>query len=326
MVVLPVTLIAGYLGAGKTTLVNHLLRHNGGRRLAVLVNDFGDINIDADLIEAQADDIISLAGGCVCCSFGSDLMGALARIVDSGARFDHVLIETSGVALPGAVVLMLRLVSGLHLDATLVLADASTIREQADDRYVGDMVQTQLLQADLIVLNKADLISEAELNSTRAWLTARAPKATVLTTCRAEGVAALVFSLQDPEPPASVEQQPTLDRLVNRTIRSVQPVSAGKRFSSLTLPVAHPVDPHRLATLLSNPGLNLLRAKGFVHDSQGIAHQIQLVGARAQVAPLTRSAPAAAQLVMIGLAGQLNRANLLAALSASRVDRDKIAP
>ena len=76
----PVTVVGGYLGAGKTTLVNHLLRTAQGVRLAILVNDFGSLAIDADLIEARSDNLISIAGGCVCCSFGSDLMGALMKL------------------------------------------------------------------------------------------------------------------------------------------------------------------------------------------------------------------------------------------------------
>ena len=98
---LPVTVIGGYLGAGKTTLVNHLLRHAEGRRLAVLVNEFGELPIDADLIEAEGDDLISISGGCVCCSFGSDLTAALLRLAALEPRPDHVVIEASGVAIPG---------------------------------------------------------------------------------------------------------------------------------------------------------------------------------------------------------------------------------
>ena len=91
---LPVTLIGGYLGAGKTTLVNALLRNAAGRRLAVLVNEFGALPIDGDLIEAEADNLISLAGGCVCCSFGSDLVAALGELRARVAAIDQVLIET----------------------------------------------------------------------------------------------------------------------------------------------------------------------------------------------------------------------------------------
>ncbi|MCG6953324.1 MAG: GTP-binding protein, partial [Betaproteobacteria bacterium] len=114
---LPVTVIGGYLGAGKTTLVNHLLRHAGGKRLAVLVNDFGELPIDADLIESQNDAVISLAGGCLCCSFGSDLLGAVNSLTRRVPRPDQLLIEASGVALPDAIAASLSLLREVALDA-----------------------------------------------------------------------------------------------------------------------------------------------------------------------------------------------------------------
>lgn len=167
---LPVTILGGYLGAGNTTLVNRLLRAANGRRIAVLVNDFGDIGIDADLIEAREGDVINLAGGCVCCSFGSDLMAALLRLRERSSLLDHVLIETSGVALPATVASTVSLVEGLRVDAIVLLADASVIRQQASDRYVGETVLRQLQQADLLVLNKLDLVQAAEKRAVINWM------------------------------------------------------------------------------------------------------------------------------------------------------------
>ena len=100
---IPVSVIGGYLGAGKTTLVNHLLRNANGRKLAILVNEFGELPIDADLIEADDGDMISIAGGCICCSYGSDLVGALMELPERMPDMDGMLIEASGVALPGAL-------------------------------------------------------------------------------------------------------------------------------------------------------------------------------------------------------------------------------
>ena len=105
----PVTIIGGYLGAGKTTLVNHLLRNAQGRRLAILVNEFGELPIDADLIEARDDDIISLSGGCVCCSYGNDLIMAMMDMARMEPRPDHIVLEASGVALPAAIASSLSL-------------------------------------------------------------------------------------------------------------------------------------------------------------------------------------------------------------------------
>ena len=95
--VTPTLIVGGYLGAGKTTLVNHLLRNAGGRRIAVMVNDFGELTIDADLIEGAEGSVLALAGGCVCCSFGSDLLGALQDVLQRQPQPDLILIETSGV-------------------------------------------------------------------------------------------------------------------------------------------------------------------------------------------------------------------------------------
>jgi G3E family GTPase len=177
---LPVTVLGGYLGVGKTTLLNHLLRQAGGRRLAVLVNDFGDINIDAGLIESREGNVLELAGGCVCCSFGSDLVGALLALPQRKPAPDHVVIETSGVALPGSVARTVGLVSELTLDAVIVVVDADTVRERAADRYVGDTVSAQLAQADLVVVNTLDLVDADTLADLGRWLQIRAEDAPIV--------------------------------------------------------------------------------------------------------------------------------------------------
>ena len=120
---LPAVVIGGYLGAGKTTLVNRVLRAAAGRRIAVVVNDFGEIGIDADLIESRDGDVLNLAGGCVCCAVGSDLVAGLMALPQRIAPPDVVLIETSGVALPGAVARAVRLVPGLDADGIVDAPD-----------------------------------------------------------------------------------------------------------------------------------------------------------------------------------------------------------
>lgn len=154
---LPVTVISGYLGAGKTTLVNQMLRQAKGRRLAVMVNEFGDLAIDADLIEAEGDDLIALAGGCVCCSYGDDLMAALAKMAAMVPAPDHVILEASGVALPGAIAASLNLIAGIEPAGVVVLADVAQIDGLLANDYLGDTVERQLKDADLVVLTKGDL-------------------------------------------------------------------------------------------------------------------------------------------------------------------------
>jgi G3E family GTPase len=213
----PAILIGGYLGAGKTTLVNHLLRHAGGRRLAVLVNDFGEVSIDADLIVGAADGVLSLAGGCVCCSFGSDLVGTLAEVLRRDPRPDAVLIETSGVGIPSAVARAARLVPGLRLEATVVVADAPTVQARAADRYVGDTVRQQLDDADLLLLNQTDRVDAATLARLQAWWTAGHPRTPLWPTVRAQVPAEGVLGFQarpaeEPADTAPAEEPPGADR------------------------------------------------------------------------------------------------------------------
>src|SRR4051794_21239372 len=176
---LPLTLIGGYLGAGKTTLVNHLLREAGGRRLAVLVNEFGDLPIDADLIEARGDNLISIAGGCICCSFGSDLVTALLALKER-PDIDQIVVETSGVALPGSIVQAMALLPGLDIDGVIVVADAETIEQRSRDQYMSDTVLRQLAEADLVLLNKIDLVNEPQARHLASWLAGEAPQARIV--------------------------------------------------------------------------------------------------------------------------------------------------
>ena len=148
---LAVTIVGGYLGAGKTTLVNHLLRHANGRRLAILVNEFGALPIDEDLIDTKSEDLISIAGGCVCCSFGSDLTAALIRLSERLPKPDHIIIESSGVAMPGAIAANIGLMEQYLLAGIVVLADSETILNHATDEFIGDTIIRQLNDADLIL-------------------------------------------------------------------------------------------------------------------------------------------------------------------------------
>ena len=177
---LPVTVIGGYLGAGKTTLLNHLLRRVDGQRLAVLVNDFGAIAVDASLIRARDGDTIELTNGCICCSLADGFAQAMYRIDELVLRPERVVIETSGIADPGAVAQYAHL-PGFRLDAVLVMVDAETVRTRVDDALVGRLVRRQLAAADVLVVNKVDLVSDAQLASLLDWARAAAPSASQVT-------------------------------------------------------------------------------------------------------------------------------------------------
>lgn len=324
---LPVTLIGGYLGSGKTTLVNHLLRAADGRRLAVLVNDFGDINIDADLIESRDGGVINLAGGCVCCSFGSDLMGTLLEVGRMTPAPDQVLIETSGVALPAAVARALRLAPGLTLDATLVMADAETLHERATDHYVGDTVLAQLRDADLIVINKVDLVDAQALESLIDWLARTAPQASYVEVERAALDPEFVFAdlkagaSDSAATPAAAAA--TAGRTSNRAFatrpmrRSAAAGSASERFESVSLEFDGRVDARKLGQALADENLGLFRAKGIMSDSDGRRVSLQVVGRRFEIAARTGESSEKGRLVCIGASNKVQIESIRACLNAA---------
>jgi G3E family GTPase len=303
---IPVTVVGGYLGAGKTTLVNHLLRNADGLRIAVLVNDFGALPIDADLIEAQSGKLISIAGGCVCCSFGSDLMGALMDLSKRAPAPDHVLLETSGVALPGVVAQSVALLPAFSIDCVVVLADAETVRTRATDRYMGDTVTRQLNEADLVVLNKSDLVSAGGMQQVHQWMAKAAPRAALVEAALGDVPVALVFGRGHAAP---------APRPLSGAIRPVE--DASKRYESASFSPAAALDVEALARSLAQPACGLLRAKGVLRDLDGSLKTLHLVGRRIEVTSFAGPSTAAMGLACIGLLGRMDRAAIEHALAQS---------
>ncbi|HMN83027.1 MAG TPA: GTP-binding protein [Burkholderiaceae bacterium] len=330
----PVTVLGGYLGAGKTTVLNHLLRHAGGRRIAVVINDFGELNIDADLVEGRTDDMISIAGGCVCCGFGDDLLDTLQRLRDAPEPFDHVVIETSGVALPRNLRAAISLAPGLAVAATIVLADAESVRRQAADRYMGDTVRDQLESADLLLLTKCDLLPAVEVDAVQTWLSGQAP-APVLRTVRGEVPIEVLlgdFERTAPRPAAPVANAPGTDALAAdappRTSRLLgsaagtlrPPAHATARYDTAAFTVPAPVDPPRLAAALARLAPPLVRAKGLVPAADGRLQAVQLVGRRWSVDPAPAGAAGEGRLVAIAAGEPLDRDAVRTAIAQARLD------
>lgn len=310
---IPVSIIGGYLGAGKTTLVNQLLRSAGSARLAVLVNDFGELSVDAALIASRDGNLLQLAGGCVCCSFGSDLMSALQQMRELQPRPAQILVETSGVARPDAVARTLGLLPGLRLDAVLVLADAEAVRERAADRYVGELVRQQLAAADIVLLNKCDRVGSAQIDALHRWLSEVAGAARIVACTRAEVDAALLCGGVDA---AAARARRALSALPGGIAPRLQASGAAELFDSLSLEFAHAVQVQRLAEALAAPPLQLLRAKGLMRDADGRPHVLHVVGRRAGWEPAPQGPAARGRLVCIALRGQLQADRIRAALAA----------
>ena len=305
---IPAVVIGGYLGAGKTTLVNHLLRHADGRRIAVLVNDFGDISIDAALIESTQDgtpgsdgQVMALAGGCICCSFGADLVGTLASIAARRPAPDVVLIETSGVALPAAVARTARLAKDIAVEGIVVLADAATLRRLAADRYVGDTVLQQLQAAQLVLLNKCDRVPGDSVPALLDWLRQTAPRAVVLPCAQAEVPADVVLGLSSQR-----ADEPSPGRLARGAwARGAAVPDADSLFVSHAWRVPPGTDPQAVVEALAAHAGSVVRAKGLLQDASGMIWLLQAVGEDVQLTQEPRAVAQAAlgRVQIIGLRG-----------------------
>lgn len=260
---IPVTLLTGYLGAGKTTVINHLLGIADGPRFTVLVNDFGALDIDARLIADRGGDTITLSNGCACCSIGDDLSEALAAQLALPTPPKRLLIEASGVAEPMRLARAIEAWPDFRLDAVVTIVDAATVQARAADKFVGSLVRRQVKAADILVLNKTDLLDDASVARLDAWTRAQAPTSMRLSVTRG-GVA-----------PSHLFGPDCAERCVARTSDAAGDLP---HFHTTTCDASAALDLDRLAHFLAHGPAGLHRAKGFVRDFAGRVHLVQYVG------------------------------------------------
>ena len=261
---IPLTLISGYLGTGKTTLINQLLRTTK-KKIALLVNDFGDVNIDESLIESRTDSLLSIAGGCVCCSYGNELIETLESMNSSEILPDYIVLEASGIALPSKIIQTISLMNFLSFHGTVLLTDASRIQAQLNDVYISDTIRLQIQEHDLLVLNKTDLIGEEDLSNCMDVLLKNFQIKKLLTTVNAH-----------------IEEKEMLFDFVPNEKHKGNEIKFEKKmdhgFISSTIKPTGTIDADALGTLFRNPTYNIERAKGFFKNKDGEACEIQYDG------------------------------------------------
>lgn len=269
--------IGGYLGAGKTTVVNHLLEAPHGKRIAVLVNDFGAVNIDARLVRARSDDVIELDNGCICCTIGGALVDALVRVAARDERPDLLLIEASGVSDPAKIAQIGLLNGAFRLTAVLVVVDAPELVRTLVDPLVGAMAQQQIESASAVIVAKLDLIAAGSRE--RAISDVRALAATDIVVAADHGRVPLALLFDASVPPARALAD--VERWKHRPIRTNAGTNAGinartnadvfPAFESVALAAPDVLDKVRLRAWLKALPRTILRAKGFVRvvDAQG---------------------------------------------------------
>lgn len=285
---LPLTVIGGYLGAGKTTLLNRLLREDHGQRIMVMVNDFGAINIDADLIAAADGDTITLTNGCVCCMMGADLFMAMGDVLNRHPRPDHLVIEASGIADPARIAAAAKAEPDMAYGGIAVVVDAQHWPKLADDEQIGAQIRGQVAVADLLLVSKTDGTLPAPLVARLAALSA-APQLD-LAACTA--VAPLILGGVTP--------------LLGKRAAAPHPAYLGWSHDSNEV-----FDRDALTAKLARAPAALYRIKGLVLAPDGPGWEVQVVGRsiaiKPAVPPVVRT-----RLVAIGPQLDLTQADIAA--------------
>ncbi|WP_237154302.1 cobalamin biosynthesis protein CobW [Oryzibacter oryziterrae] len=336
----PVTIVTGFLGAGKTTLIRHVLENAGGRRLALIINEFGDVGVDGDILRScgidscPEDNIVELANGCLCCTVADDFLPAIEALLARADRPDHIIVETSGLALPKPLVKAFDwpdVKARLTVDGVIAVVDGAAVAagrfaddpeavlaQRADDASIDhdnpleEVYEDQLLCADLVVLNKADLLSPADLAEVRASIAASLPRAVKTVTVHEGQVdAALLLGLS-----AAAE-----DDLANRpSHHDAEGEHDHDDFDSFAVDVGATAAPDLLLARLKavTEAHDILRIKGFVEvTGKPMRLLVQGVGARFRSSfdrPWKAGEPRASRLVVIGEKG-IDRAAITAALA-----------
>ena len=251
---LPLTILGGYLGAGKTTLINRLLTGDPDKRLTILVNDFGAINIDADLIAEHAGDTISLANGCACCQLQDDALKQLQELAALTDPPDHVLVEASGAGEPARLAYLGYGIKGLHLAGVYVAVAADTLAARREDKFTGKLVARQIAQADFCLLTKTDLTAD-------------------------NGAAALAMLQDMTDAPIATPDENVLADMLSTFqsspsgLKPDKPLNVSEMFDSFAYTGDAPVDVAVLKAVLETTPL--IRAKGHTGT-----HRLQAVGNR----------------------------------------------
>lgn len=289
----PLTVVGGFLGAGKTTFINRVLARARGR-YAVLVNDFGAVNVDAGLIAGHDGQTLRLTNGCVCCSLGDSFLDTLMRVLDEEQAFDHIVIEASGVGDPEAIAEIASVEPSLALRAVVVLADAERVASLLVDERVGDTVARQVRAADILLLNKVDLVGPAEIAAAQAALARVRGGLRVVETVGAE----LPEDLLELGGAARPARRFRADEIWHETV--FQRLSYRRRGS---------FDPDRLAAALAALPTTLLRLKGScsLMDRER-PYVLQMVGSRWSLteAPVALAGEWPIELVGIGVGAGLD--------------------
>ena len=338
----PVTIVTGFLGAGKTTLISHLIRNANGRRLAVVVNEFGTLGIDGDILkgcaipDCPAENVIELANGCICCTVADDFIPTVEALLALDPRPDHILIETSGLALPKPLLKAFdwpAIRSRITVDGVIALADAEAVAagrfapdvaaldaQRAADPSVdhetplSEVFEDQLACADLVLLTKVDLAGPEGVAKARAVIAAES--------ARPLPVIDLTDGIIDPRAILGLNAAAEDDIASRPSHHDGEDDHEHDDFDSVVVELAEIADPANLTAKIEAlaRGADILRVKGYAAvTGKPMRLLVQAVGARVRTQydrPWRADEPRRTQLVVIAEHDRIDEARIKAALDA----------
>jgi G3E family GTPase len=290
---IPVTLLTGFLGAGKTTLLNRILTGDHGLRVGVLVNDFGAINIDAELVDGVEENTINLTNGCVCCEIRDDLVQSLEQLLSRADFIDYVILEASGVSDPEGIVMTFldrRYEKLLRLDSITCIVDAEAVFTHGENEALTNLKMRQIGFADLVVLNKVDLVGPAHVEVIHDWIGQQLNRVRVIEATRCDVALEILLAVGRFDPAHAIDE--TCDgRAEDQHVRHQAHAheNASAMFKTWSYETELPMSIEKLRQMVRRDlPASIYRCKGIVvsADAPDKRHALQVVGRRTEISEL----------------------------------------
>ena len=305
----PVTVLTGYLGAGKTTLLNRLLTENHGKKYAVVINEFGELGVDNDLVIDADEEVFEMNNGCICCTVRGDLVRILGALMKRRGKLDGIIVETTGLANPAPVAQTFFMDDDVkratHLDAIVTVVDAKNLLARLDDSAEA---REQIAFADLVVLNKMDLVTEEEAATVEARIKGINPYAEIRRATKSDVPVDAVIG----------REAFSLERILEHSpdFLTSDEHSHNDDILSVSFEVKQPIDPEKfnlwIGNLLQAKGQDLLRTKGILayqgEDRRFAFQAVHMIADGDFIGPWKEGEPRHSKIVFIGR--DLNRPQL----------------